>query len=235
MKLLERFFNPAEARSSLVLELVKEFNTCSDLLRRFGVKHQRASADRFKLLMAVNSISRLKLIQCQLINYNDILNSLSETQDLSNRRQIWLAFKKLKLRGHPAIVDEFDKIKDEVTEIYTLSGMQVFRTISFFDHCSYDLETIFMTPLYYLYDREQSAQWAVFREIAKALSGIKSNFHFENVPDHMVSERDSEAKLNIWMKLGVLAALRSQDEMISSAPLLLVSSSGVILTSRHQD
>lgn len=233
MRLPVFFYVSQTERLHYVDLLQQEFTLCHQLLTNLGKSVKRLEHWDFVQLADQCSVGRLKQIHGYLAAFNEVMGSMKESDEVSNRRQLWLAFKKLKIHGHHAIVEEFDQKTTEVIEIYSLTGMQLFRTISFFDHCSYELETVFMKPLYHLYDRDPMPQWAVFREIFKALIGLKDNFYFDNVPDHWVNEKESKDRLRIWMKLGVVASLKSKGEFTGD-PLILVSSTGEVHQSPAQ-
>jgi hypothetical protein len=103
----------------------------------------------------------------------------------SSRQLTWSALKILGLRPP---LDFFDKIQNEdIVEIYNTDQVQIFRTLRFFELCSYDVASILMIPWYKLYGRSSQMEEIGLREMNDSLFSGTAAVPFD-MPSHELSE-----------------------------------------------
>jgi hypothetical protein len=103
-----------------------------------------------------------------------------------NLNAVWLTLRKLGLRPRN---DLFSKLNDkDVVEIYNAKGLQIFRSFHFFQHCSYDLETIFCKPWFELFARDEVYSTAYMEGFNNLVNGTIKETVPVPVDEHLVRE-----------------------------------------------
>lgn len=104
-----------------------------------------------------------------------------------NLNTVWLTLRRTGMRPDGRLFQILDQ--NDIVEVYTLEGVQVFRSFHFFQYSSYDLETIFCTPWYELYERSAEFDAAYMELFGRVVTGQVKESCFMEVPAHSVVER----------------------------------------------
>lgn len=126
----------------------------------------------------------------------------------------------LKHLGYSVDPKMLDEIKDHhLIEIYSYSQTQMFRSLLFFDVCSYTLEDLYCRKWYSLYERTPEDHKLVEDLVVKYMSSEpKLPIEVAN-PQHVIKEKDSLERLSIINKMLWLVPLYKNDK--DSAMLLI--------------
>ncbi|WP_374029129.1 hypothetical protein [Bdellovibrio bacteriovorus] len=97
-----------------------------------------------------------------------------------------------------------------LTEIYTLSHLQIFRSFRFFELSSYTLEDLYCRKWYHLYDREEGDQEEASNKALEFMS-LKPLRAFEtHMKEHKIKERDTLERLTIYSQIHWLIPLYNE-------------------------
>lgn len=150
---------------------------------------------------------------------------------MSSTQLSWHALKRFSLRP-PS--DLFSYIADEdLVEIYTLDNLQIFRSMSFFDLCSYSLEDLYCRPWYSLFYRDEGITQQIGAEAVRAFSGQETGVFVPNVADHMLKELDSPFKHEVEIQYKVMAPLYNSSGKIAAG--LVVEKAKVVNRPKESD
>lgn len=105
----------------------------------------------------------------------------------TNLRSAWNAVK-----GKNLIIcsDLFDKIdKEDIIEIWDLTGKQLFRSFHALRYFSYTIEELNMYPFYELFERDISVEAAYAEEFVRIMKGELTGTYKLPIPAHVVREK----------------------------------------------
>ena len=124
----------------------------------------------------------------------------------------WNALKEFKLRP-PS--DLFNYIaEDNVIEIHTKEGIQIFRNFRFYECCSYSLEELACFPWNVLYRRNESAFMALMGAVQRMMSGaVRETIPLEGLGRHLIEEAHSPYKYKIDAEMNYGAPLFDEDNV----------------------
>jgi len=104
-----------------------------------------------------------------------------------NLNSVWLTLRKLDWRTESNFFNRLQR--EDIVELYTLEGLQIFRSFHFFQHTSYDLETLFSKPWFELFNRPASVL-DIYNEAFKRIrSGELDGTEELDCPRHIVREK----------------------------------------------
>ncbi|UOF01288.1 hypothetical protein [Bdellovibrio reynosensis] len=127
----------------------------------------------------------------------------------------------LKNLGYTVDPKMLDEIEDHhLVEIYSYSQTQMFRSLLFFDVCSYTLEDLYCRKWYSLYERTPEDHKLVENLVVKYMGAEKKvPIEVEN-PQHVIKEKDSLERLSIINKMLWLVPLYKDQKDVA---MLLIS------------
>jgi hypothetical protein len=126
----------------------------------------------------------------------------------NSERSLWHALSTL---GLIPPSDMFSHVcADDVVEIYDLEGIQIWRNFNFMKICSYTLEEMYSIdwPSRYKRDPERTAE--CMGELEKVLSGRVPEFHFADIPEHLLEETSSTERYVLSAKHDWIGKLKPQ-------------------------
>lgn len=123
-----------------------------------------------------------------------------------SNRLTWQAIKELK--WHPCS-DLFSTItKESIIEIYDANNLQVFRSFSFFEFCSYSLEEIHSLPWLALYYRPNGEiTQKIMTQIGRLFASGSKKTKFLGIPPHYVKESRSALQYEILVSVEYISPL----------------------------
>jgi hypothetical protein len=138
-----------------------------------------------------------------------------------SRALIWSAFKRFGLRP-PSDFFTYFTSDDDIVEMHSAEGRQMFRTFNFYCLCSYTLEELFCQHWAILYGRCNEAVNSEIAELMrKIFSGeVRSTFP-AGVRPHTVFETASESKLTIFLDIRNAAPLFIEGTSIAGASIVV--------------
>ncbi len=128
----------------------------------------------------------------------------------SKQFQIDLLKQTLNKLGLQPYDDFYNQIEgDDVIEIHMLNeGIQVFRSFSFFQFCSFNLFDLLAYKWYELYDRPQKSSQDIQTKIVELMNTVKHTVSLETWEKHIVKER-KESPLLVELSFKFISPLRS--------------------------
>lgn len=149
-----------------------------------------------------------KMIQGQIQFYMDLANSsdieIGEDGEMTEvemeQKLLEVCSKKLGIVFNPEVYDRLTQ--DKIIEIYNQDMIQIYRSLSFFNLCSYSLSELLTNEFYELYERSlqvnsllmESAQKLINREYSLAPISLK------HIPQHVMREKFSEEKTAFFVQ-----------------------------------
>ncbi len=134
---------------------------------------------------------------------------------------IWQALRELGLRP-PS--DLFNHMEDcTVVEVYSSENIQLFRTFSFFQYCSYSLEELYCGSWPDLFPRDdQTIVPMILKFVENVFSGVtKKTVSLKHIPNHTVREAFSAARLVLTVGMNWGAPLFQEGTSKPSATIFL--------------
>jgi hypothetical protein len=206
-----------------------------DLFRELSLKYQACGAEAGVYLTPFSDASLPLFSKQPILNQKKIIDALktsvkicldtkAEIKSLNNPVSlVWQALKELGLRP-PA--DLFSHMTDcTVIEIYSPENVQIFRSFSFFEFCSYSLEELYCCPWLELFPRDnQNIIPMVLEFTSKVFSGeIQKTVSLKHIPVHTVREAFSTRKYVLEVSVNWGAPLFKQGASQPAAAIFLES------------
>lgn len=117
----------------------------------------------------------------------------------------WRALNKLGLVPRS---DLFSRVTDEdILEVYSSDGRQLYRNFRFFDFCSYTMEELYSLEWWSLYKRDESITEKLYAIVAKIFTGEIAETVVPDCPSHVVSETSSAGKIHMIYEPRMLSPL----------------------------
>lgn len=130
----------------------------------------------------------------------------------------WRALKKLGLVPRS---DLFSKVTDEdILEVYSSDGRQLYRNFRFFDFCSYTMEELYSLEWWSLYKRDEAFTEKLFAIVGRIFNGEIEETVVPDCPAHVVSETSSVGKIQMNYELRMLSPLHHNS--VASAVIAVV-------------
>lgn len=125
------------------------------------------------------------------------------------------ALHRLNVTADPFILEQIES--QHLVEIYTQGQTQVFRTLKFFDVCSYSLEDLYCRKWYHLYERTPADQELLESNIGMFYSQSPLRTIKANIPEHTIRataslERNEIITSILWFS--PLISLNKEDSYI---------------------
>jgi hypothetical protein len=178
--------------TDLELTLKVLLSECETLLASRGIQSASttpAALQAFHHLSPHRQTLILNELQCGLTSLNEMIES-PMTEKMTRDREIKVLSLYLKRMGlkvaRTEIMDLIDE--DDVIEIYTLEGIQIFRSWSCFHVCSYSLADLLVYDWATLYDRPSSAVTQILDCLNQATSAGTPLVKY-GIPEYLMTER----------------------------------------------
>lgn len=145
--------------------------------------------------------------------YTEVMqSSASQPESLRyNLNSVWRMLGRLRLRPSD---DLFENLApNDIVEIYTVSGLQIFRSFHFFELCSYTLEDLFCIPWFSLFSRPPELDQAFFGHFHRLASGDSKWVGPGELPTHEVRERFGPKSLVNKMEFRLAIPLYGKDHV----------------------
>jgi len=107
----------------------------------------------------------------------------------------WRALNKLGLVPRS---DLFSKVTDEdILEVYSGDGRQLYRNFRFFDFCSYTMEELYSLEWWSLYKRDEAITEKLYEIVGRIFTGEVEGTVIPDCAPHIVSETSSSEKIHM--------------------------------------
>lgn len=140
------------------------------------------------------------------------LQSVLEAPEFKDSKtfQIDLLKQTLNKLGLSPYDDFFDQIEgDDVIEIHMLEeGIQVYRSFSFFQFCSFELFDLLAFKWFELYDRPRKSSQDIQSKVAELMNTVKRTVSLHDWEKHVVKER-KESPLLVELSFKFISPLYS--------------------------
>ena len=129
-------------------------------------------------------------------------DSLKDTRKFTER-----ALHRLNKRADPDIMKQLRP--DHLVEIYTTANTQIFRSLPYFEVCSYSLEDIYCRKWFHLYERSAQDQDLLDKTLGRFYSHNPLRTIEVADPEHIIREKGSLERMEILTKLWWISPLFS--------------------------
>lgn len=164
------------------------------------------SVQRFRNL----SFEQMKAIQEKFKSYADLAIAINEeinpdlTEDITDvvpeQRLLEVCAKKLGIVFDPGVYTRLPK--GRIVEIYNQDLIQIYRSLSFFNLCSYNLLDLLTHEFHELYDRSLQVN-SLLMEAGQKLASRPYSLEpvsLRHIPQHIMREKFSEKKIAFQMQ-----------------------------------
>ncbi|WP_347359686.1 hypothetical protein [Bdellovibrio sp.] len=129
-------------------------------------------------------------------------DSLKDTRKFTER-----ALARLNKRADPEIMDKLQP--HHLVEIYNTANTQIFRSLPYFEVCSYSLEDIYCRKWFHLYERSPDDQGLLDKTLGNFYSHNPLRTIEVTDPEHLIREKDSLERMEILTKVWWISPLFS--------------------------
>lgn len=149
---------------------------------------------------------------------------------LDSLRVIWNALVQL---GYKPTSDLFSFITSgSIIEIHDNTFVQIFRSINFFNLCTYSLEELYCHQITDLYERDLQLETQMMGIVSNIYSGEITNTILTGLKPHVIQEKMSEAKLRVMGHIKYLSPLYSS-EKLNHNPIATIAIENAELSPRN--
>ena len=175
---------------------------------KYGVTitpYQDENLIHFSKLSTELQVKVLKSLQIYLNIYNSTV--AEGTSALNSARVIWNALAQL---GYRPTSDVFSFFQDgNIIEIYDDSFVQVFRSINFFNLCSYSLEDLYCHQITELYERDLPFEKSLMEIVTRLYRGEIKSTILTGLQPHVIQEKKSHQKFRVLGHIKYISPLYS--------------------------
>ncbi|WP_413612511.1 hypothetical protein [Bdellovibrio sp. HCB-110] len=199
-------------KSSSGLSLTQRFKVHSEnicaLILDAGLVIRPYSNPSLSFFALLSETEKIEVIRDLQIYYQICLDVKMEGGSLRDPKHFTeKALLRQGLNADPFILEQIKS--DNLVEAYTFSGTQIFRTLLFFEVCSYTLEDLYCRKWYHLYERAPEDQKNIEDTIGLFMSNPDKALEVPN-KEHVIHERDSLERLSIRNKMYWMAPLKKE-------------------------
>ncbi|WP_413943123.1 hypothetical protein [Bdellovibrio sp. HCB-162] len=196
--------------SSSGLSLSQRFKVHSEnicaLIGETGLVIRPYSNSSLSFFALLPNEEQLQVIRDLQIYYQICLDVKMEGGSLRDPRRF--TEKALLRQGLEADSFILDQIRpNHLVEAYSFSQTQIFRTLLFFEVCSYTLEDLYCRKWYNLYERMVEDQRSLEQTLKTFMTDISKPLEVHN-KEHVIKERDSLERLAIRNQMLWMAPLK---------------------------
>lgn len=132
----------------------------------------------------------------------------------NNAKSLWSA---LKVYGLNPGGDLFGFLEqDDMIEVYTLDGIQIWRNCNVMEICSYTIEEVNCYDWEERYDRKETDNIVIRRAIGAMLDLNGKGYIRANIPYHIVEEKFSQERLRLNVSHGYFFPLLGQENQVTA-------------------
>nr|BFD63847.1 hypothetical protein BdHM001_25280 [Bdellovibrio sp. HM001] len=132
-------------------------------------------------------------------------DSLKDTRKFTER-----AMSRLNKRADPKVMDLLRP--DHLVEIYNTNHTQIFRSLPYFEVCTYSLEDIYCRKWYHLYERSPEDQEQLDKDLGLFYAHSPLRTIEVHAPEHIIRETGSLERMEILTKIWWLSPLFSTNK-----------------------
>jgi hypothetical protein len=153
----------------------------------------------------------------------------------SDRQLLWQSLKNF---GLCPTSDMMEHIEDgDLIEIYTNTGIQIFRNARLFPHCSYSLDDLLCKPWWQLFRRDQAVTDEILAMTRDLYSGRNPNTQIYTMAPFYLEEVESPRLYRCLVQNKIMSPLRDKQDSSSIAGVtvakILESASMAPVTGTH--
>lgn len=184
-------YSPSKKLNNETAEICTEIDLFIGLLNKHAYRakgYSLASIQHFDSLEKMQQENILK----QFRKYSELCFelSLNGVSFHDNKKLTNMVLKKIGMVGPKNFCETLES--EDIVEIYNTDGVQIFRSFSFYDYCSYNLLDLISYPWYELLERHTSITESIADHIKIVLASDCNNAITSNVPLHSIRELFSE-------------------------------------------
>lgn len=178
-------FHNKDLTQGLSAEIIRRIDAIHLLLLKYGYPTKTYTAKSVQMLLSLGDEKKKDILQWLDI-WHGILSSAEESVEEVNEPK--LADKALKyLNFRLKDYDWLDRHQNEIIEIYTPIGIQLYRSMNFFETCGYSLLDLCVNEWFVLWERPKFVVDRMHQIVDEVLSGRKKDPAFGLGP-HLVRE-----------------------------------------------
>ncbi|UXR66018.1 hypothetical protein EZJ49_07125 [Bdellovibrio bacteriovorus] len=158
------------------------------------------------------SIEEQEQVLKDLLTYYQVCMDMKlQGESLKDTRKFTeCALARLNKKADPAIMDLLRP--DHLVEIYNTTQTQVFRSLPYFEVCSYSLEDVYCRKWYHLYERSLEDQEQLDKYIGLFYAQNPLRTIEVHAPEHIIRENGSLERMEILTKMWWLSPLFSTNQ-----------------------
>ena len=192
-----------ELQKDNIVPIMKELNHSIQLYAKNFSFEEKNTAGLINGAVQALSNEEVSQISKSFQSYNDIIKDGPEPTEQERDRTIRHLKDFLKKFNLKVSDDAFSDIgNDDFVEIYSSNHKQMFRSVNFFNYCSYDLASLTFMPWNELYYRQDSDTQRMIQSVTHVLANSLPYYSAESakVKDHILTELISEKKFRHRIK-----------------------------------
>ncbi|WP_413289254.1 hypothetical protein [Bdellovibrio sp. HCB337] len=157
----------------IAAEIIQQINEIYYILAKASVPVRPFTPKAIQALKEADEIKKLRILQ-DLTNWKNILVSANVGIEKVDEKQ--LAAKALKyfnfrLKDH----DWLETCGDQIIEIYNPEGIQLYRSLNFFNTCGYSLLDLCVNEWFVLWERPKAIIQRIHDVVGQVLTGTKTD------------------------------------------------------------
>lgn len=175
-----------DLNKGLSADIIQKIDAIHLLLLKAGYPTRRHTGKAVQALIKLDEARKNDILQ-NLTHWHQILSSAESClDDVSESYLVDKALKyfKFRLKDH----DWIDKAQNEIIEIYNPHGIQLYRSMNFFNTCGYSLLDLCVNEWFILWERPKYILEKMHRTVTDVLSGKKKDPNFTEVGPHLIRE-----------------------------------------------
>ena len=179
--------NISDLNHGICAEIISHIDFIHGMLMKASYPARAYTATGVQKLLAMDEASHALILK-NLSNWKSILMDSSTDIGLETANEVNLAHKALKhFRLNPMGFDWTTVAHEEIIEIYSNDGTQLYRSLNFFSICGYSLLDLCVNKWFELWERPSTTLEAMNKVVGEVIMKKKVG-HDANVAPHLVRE-----------------------------------------------
>jgi hypothetical protein len=177
--------NHADLKTGTASEILQHIDDIYRLLQRASVPVRPYTTKSVNILLGLGEDTRKMILQ-RLQSWKTILESPNVSLENVDEKILVdkaLGYFNFNLKNH----DWDNTSHDEIIEIYNLEGIQLYRSLNFFQTCGYSLLDLCVNEWFVLWERPRAVVEKISKTIEGLITGQKTNPTVE-IPPHLIRE-----------------------------------------------
>ncbi|WP_374001344.1 hypothetical protein [Bdellovibrio bacteriovorus] len=195
--------SPTATYRSNLLEL-------SSILKKMGYNIRPFDHDHLPHFHQLSTRKQSAVIAA-LEAYLGALKSEYKTEDFNHERFVFQFLFRVGIIPSEDLNDTIHR--EKYIQIYNSDQLQIFRSLSCYDRCSFTLEQLTTHPWFDLWERDSLFYYALFGLASTALKVVKFTKLRLNFPFHRVTELNSANQFSFDYRIKSLSALTRQGKL----------------------